>query len=179
MPDFHHCDSERFYEYWRSLDDACPPGSCLWDPVKIPTLMPNIIILERDNAGGFIHRFAGTGACDFIGVELTGRPIGEFLSPELQMSSAQNLDMMLTRPCGMVNRSVARSTAGRESIVEYVTLPLSDAEGVPHRLFVHMCILRTHGFGDPLPEVSKRVDAIWIDLGAGVPTSLDGVEVVP
>lgn len=170
MPGFRHSDTERLYDYWRSLADGNLPHYRLWDPIKIPKLMPFITILELDEGDDFVHRFAGTGTCEFVGVELTGRLLKEFFSsPEEFVSSDQHLRAMLGVPCGRQSVYVVRSASGHECLAELLTLPLGGEGGVADRLIVYMTILETHGFGKSIPEVSQHVDADWIDLGFGVP----------
>jgi hypothetical protein len=84
VPPFKHPSTKIVFEYWASLNGGRPPEARLLDPVAIPKLMPNVLVLnrcfERDGSGEFIHRFAGTGVCDFVGIELTGLPLDKYLS---------------------------------------------------------------------------------------------------
>lgn len=169
MPEFRHSDSIRLFDYWRSLSSSHPPDYKLWDPIAIPKLMPNILIQMRNEDGAFFFHFAGTSACEFAGVELTGRMQSEFLSPELRLSAKDNSDNMLRFPCAWLNTIVARSAQGRESLIEYLTLPLNGPDGVPDRLVVHMGVLETLGFGEASVEVASRVGGEWLDIGFGVP----------
>jgi len=173
MPDFRHSNTERLYDYWRSLADGNPPNYRLWDPIKIPQLMPFVTIFELNSDNEFVHRFAGTGACDFVGVELTGLLLKDFFpTPEAYAISEQNMRTMLAMPCGRVSVYVVRSASGHECLAEFLTLPIDREDGASDRLIVYMAILETHGFGKAIPEASQYVEADWIDLGFGVPEML-------
>jgi len=172
MPDFRHSNTERLYDYWRSLADGNPPNYRLWDPIDIPQLMPFVTILELNEGDEFVHRFAGTGTCEFVGVELTGRMLKDFFSsPEEYAASEQDLRTILAAPCGRRSSYVVRSASGHECLAELLTLPLTSANGVPDRLVVQMTILETKGFGEATPVLSQNVEAEWIDLGFGVPST--------
>lgn len=179
MPGFRHSDTERFYEYWRSLADGKPPHFRLWDPIQIPKLMPNLLILEANADNDFVYRFAGTAVCDFVGEELTGRLMKDFFpSPEAYATVENVHRTLLEVPCGQLASYLLRTTSGRESISEIVILPMCGADGVPDRLVVCMAILEEYGFGDSTPEVSQNLSAEWIDLGFGVPELLSAGELV-
>lgn len=173
MLDFRHKDTARLYDYWRSLADGNPPNYRLWDPIDIPQLMPFVTIFELNSDDEFVHRFAGTGVCDFVGVELTGLLLRDlFPSPEAYAIPEQNMRTMLAMPCGRLGAHVVRAASGQECLTEMLTLPLSRVDGASDRLIVYMAILETHGFGKATPEVAQYVEADWIDLGFGVPEML-------
>jgi len=135
--------------------------------------MPFVLVLERcsepGSGSGFVHRFAGTGVCDFVGIELTGLPLDKYLPALILASAEMNLISMLDIPCGRWNISVTRSAAGRVSEVEYLSLPLCDEGGEPDLVMVFMAVLSTRGFGEASALVEERMDSAWIDLGAGIP----------
>jgi len=173
MPEFRHSDTARLYEYWRSLADGKPPHFKLWDPIKIPQLMPSILILATNADNDFFYRFAGTAVCDFVGVELTGLLMTGFFPSAEAYAAVDNMHRaLLAVPCGQLASYLLRSTSGRESIFEIVILPICGADGVPDRLVVCMSILEEYGFGEAAPEVSHNLSAEWIDLGSGVPEVL-------
>jgi hypothetical protein len=170
MPEFRHSDTASLYEYWCSLGNGRPPGYGDWDPIDIPQLMPNVTILEFDEDDEFVHRFAGTANCEFVGVELTGRLLSDFFSPpEKYIVTDQNLRTLLEVPCGRLSCLIMRSISGHECLAELLTLPLLGDSGEADRLIVFMIILKTHGFGEPVPTVSEYLEAEWLDLGCGVP----------
>ncbi len=174
MPSFKHPSTKTVFEYWVSLNGGRPPEARLLDPIAIPKLMPYVLVLQRcfeRGDGGFVHRFAGTGVCDFVGIELTGLPLDKFLPKAMLPSAEMNLISMLDVPCGRWNTSVTRSAAGRVSEVEYLSLPLCDGGGEPDRIMVFMAVLSTQGFGEASALVEKRVSSEWIDLGSGVPAA--------
>ncbi len=183
MPPFKHPSTKIVFEYWASLNGGHPPDARLLDPIAIPKLMPYVLMLtrcfEENGKGRFIHRFAGTGVCDFVGIELTGLPFEKYLPKAMLASAELNLISILKVPCGRWNTSVTRSAAGRVSEVEYLSLPLCDGAGEPDRIMVFMAVLNTQGFGNTSALVEKRVESGWIDLGSGVPKGQGNLEKPP
>ncbi len=172
MPEFRHCDTERLYAYWQSLRDGGLPQHRCWDPIHIPKLTPNILILELDPEDKFVYRFAGTAVCDFVGVELTGRRMGDFFPSAEAFATTDNMQRaMLSTPCGQLSSYLVRSASGRECIAEILILPMAGPEGVADRLLVYMAWSETQGFGEAVPIVSDNLEAEWIDLGWGVPAT--------
>lgn len=170
---FKHPTTNLVFDYWVSLNGGRPPEARLLDPVAIPKLMSNLLVLERTDGGAFIHRFAGTGVCEFVGMELTGVALGKYLPASMLASAELNLVTILEHPCGRWNTSTTRSATGRVSEVEYLSLPLCDGQGVPDRIMVFMAVLDTQGFGPTTAKVEERVASEWIDLGSGTPRALD------
>jgi hypothetical protein len=57
------------------------PGRAQFDPIDVPTLLPNVWLLERQPGPRFRYRLMGTRVAAAFQSDLTGRYIGEVHSP--------------------------------------------------------------------------------------------------
>ncbi len=129
-----------------------------------------MIIFERGADNRFVHRFAGTAVCEYSGYEPTGLPLDQYIDGEVLHLAISNLTRVLEWPCGRWNTNTTRSTTGRISDVEYLSLPLCNANDEPDRVMSFSAVLRTRGYDDASPVVEKAMESCWIDLGFGVPS---------
>lgn len=147
--------------YWRKLAVKAGniPARADFDPIAIPTILPSVFLIERLDNDTYRFRLQGTdftdrGVSDMTGIMLTQQTAGSRQSPIIDV-----LTRVLDTPTGLHILGVEQSKQGRQSLVEYVTLPLLDEEGTPR--FVVGCgsPLATLGYDDenkkqgPLIEV--------------------------
>ena len=75
-----------FGDYWASRkSDGCLPRRSDFDPVNLTALLPWILILdvvEIDEMTQFRYRLTGTGCRELLGVDYTGKLLGEALTRE-------------------------------------------------------------------------------------------------
>ena len=164
-----HESSRKIFAYWLGLNEGRAPCYKLWDPIKVPKLMPWCTIIERGGETGFRLRFAGTAVCDFYGEEMTGQSVGYRMDTQARAYYFRGLDEILDRPCGHFLTIQARSDVGRDCLFENIALPLTDIEGNGIRVINHQVILEEVTYGEPKTRFALPEIAEWIDVGAGVP----------
>jgi len=74
-PDHCHPKVRQIHDYWRSIHPAAGlPGRQHLDPVDIPSLLPNIGLIDAPGPqGDFTFRLMGTKLVDFYGADFTGK----------------------------------------------------------------------------------------------------------
>ncbi len=117
--------------YWQKLAKAAAgiPPRTAFDPIAIPSALPSVFLIERLDANTYRFRLLGTdfeerGVSDLTGTLLKRAEVNADRSPIFAV-----LDRVLDTPCGLHILGVEQSEQGRQSLVEYVALPLTDEEG--------------------------------------------------
>ncbi|PCJ69716.1 MAG: hypothetical protein COA62_09385 [Rhodobiaceae bacterium] len=99
-----HLKSEELFNYWSTkLNGKTMPSRRDIDPIEIPTLLPDILLIDVDRTDKlrFKIRLAGTGVVHFIGKEPTGKYFEE-LSAILPEGVGATLFDRWTRICAHV-----------------------------------------------------------------------------
>jgi len=147
--------------YWHKLAKAAggiPPRTA-FDPIAIPSVLPSVFLIERLDADTYRFRLLGTdfaerGVSDLTGALLKRSEVDADRSPIFAV-----LDRVLDTPCGLHILGVEQSEQGRQSLVEYVALPLTEEEGGTRFVVGSGSPLATLGYEDekigygPLIEV--------------------------
>ncbi|MAN62861.1 MAG: hypothetical protein CMI60_13045 [Parvibaculum sp.] len=147
--------------YWHKLAKAAggiPPRSA-FDPIAIPSALPSVFLIERLDADTYRFRLLGTdfaerGVSDLTGALIKRSEVNADRTPIFSV-----LDRVLNAPCGLHILGVEQSEKGRQSLVEYVALPLTDEEGAYRFVVGSGSPLATLGYDDeatgygPLIEV--------------------------
>lgn len=146
--------------YWNKLAEEAGaiPHRTAFDPIAIPSVLPSVFLIERLDADTYRFRLQGTDFAERSVSDLTGtvlrRPKTNDPSPIFGL-----LDRVLDTPCGLQILGVEQSEQGRQSLVEYVALPLTDEEGANRFVVGSGYPLATLGYEDdetqhvPLVEV--------------------------
>lgn len=77
-----HSDLRAFLAYWKSKQtDARPPLRADIDPTDIPTLLPNILLIDviGDPAYDFRYRLLGTAIVAFDGIDYRGSMLSQMV----------------------------------------------------------------------------------------------------
>ncbi|QJE73033.1 PAS domain-containing protein [Aerophototrophica crusticola] len=84
----------QLWDYWESRHPkGLLPGRQHIDPSDIPTLLPNILLVERVE-GYYRYRLAGTRIAELLGREVTGRRLADIPLGESAVPWATRLDEM-------------------------------------------------------------------------------------
>jgi len=147
--------------YWRELVNKTGdiPSRVDFDPIAIPTILPSIFLIERLQQDTYRFRLQGTefadrGVSDLTGIVLTSEKAKPGQSPLFDI-----LTRVLGTPTGLHILGVEQSEKGRQSLVEYVALPLLDTNGMPRFVVGSASPLATLGYDEdstkqgPLVEV--------------------------
>lgn len=131
-----HTISRQIYDYWDALRRGrrAPRRSEL-EPAELKELLPDIVILEQEDALTYRFRLAGTRVCSHFGAELTGRNLLDFWSRRERESIESLLFSVREDAAAAVLGFTASSEDGREALMEMVLLPLKRDDGALNRVF--------------------------------------------
>ncbi len=167
--------SRAFYEYWWAQrgPSAVPPRTAIDPAAMIPDLLPQIHLLDRQPAGGFVWRLMGTGLADLYGRDLTGDPFDLAGSPYHDPRYLDAYGAVTATPCVGVIRAAASTISGRSADLEQTILPMLDETGRPSKIIAYTAILDLErrdlmDFGAVSTLTVAHVD--FIDVGAGIPS---------
>jgi len=77
-----HANLRAFLDYWQSKQtDARPPLRAAIDPTEIPTLLPNLLLIDviGDPAYDFLYRLLGTSIVAVDGIDYTGSTLSQMV----------------------------------------------------------------------------------------------------
>jgi len=115
-------------DYWRKLQATGPgaPARARFDPMAVPRLLPNIMLLERSDDGELTVRIMGTALAERHTTDLTGQPLLPSLPELLRKSAAASYAEVTSLPCVHLLRRRIHRTTGTTPLVEVLHLPLAD-----------------------------------------------------
>lgn len=89
---------EELFAYWASLrQGGSLPGRAHLDPNAIKRHLPTVSLTERDGAGRYRLRLAGTGLYGVYGREITGKALDEVYAPEAAAYWRHELDRVVEK----------------------------------------------------------------------------------
>ena len=150
--------------YWRKLATKAGsiPNRTDFDPIAIPAILPSVFLIERLEENTYRFRLLGTEFADRGVSDMTGIKLQRDDTKAGQRPIFGLLDRVLDTPCGLHFLGVEQSEQGRQSLVEYVALPLLDSNGAPKYIVGNASPLATLGYDDeetvvegPLIEVRE------------------------
>lgn len=162
--------ARQLFIHWDSLPkkELLPDRADL-DPAAILPLMPTITILEIFSLERIDLRLAGTGVCETLGFDPTGRNYLEMQSPEAKALYLRLIEAQIGFPCGRRNILKMRHADGVVTRVEAVTLPMHHAASGHPMILSYFGTIDIVGFGEGGYQILDFEDTEWIDLGAGTP----------
>jgi len=142
-------------DYWRSLqaEPGDVPPRARFDPMAVPRVLPDLMLLERIGEADFKVRLMGTALAERSCVDLTGQPLLEALPDVLRHPAAGSLAEVLSLPCVYLLRRRLRQSSGTIPLIEALHLPLSDKSG--GAAFVLTTVLEFEGPVEELDETSS------------------------
>ena len=127
------------FDYWlRSAGQRRMPARSDLDPLKVPTLLPHIGLIDvRDGIDQASFRLAGTRLHDIYGQEITGKRADEVFSGDSAGYWRRIHECVVEK--GLPLHGVVRGPAkGRDHIVLFwLRLPLSEDGGRVDRILCH------------------------------------------
>ncbi len=147
--------------YWHKLAEQARgiPPRTTFDPIAIPTVLPSVFLIERLDADTFRFRLQGTDFSERSVSDMTGTVLHRSTVTDNQSPIFGLVDRVLDTPCGLQILGVEQSEQGRQSLVEYVALPLTDEEGVARFVVGSGYPLATLGYED---EVTRNVPLVAV-----------------
>lgn len=128
------------YAYWRTkARDRAMPARADLDPVDIPNLLPNIMLVDVQGPHRFRYRLIGTDCAQSHGIDATGRYIDDVLADAAYRAFVIGLyDECVDEGRAIYSETLfgsgEGSTAGRH--VKVLFMPLSDDGRQVNKVFV-------------------------------------------
>lgn len=123
--------NKELLDYWLTLrgDRRGPPPRADFNPMAVPRLLPNIMLVERTDDGVLNVRLMGTTLADRFEADLSGRPLLAALPDGLRESAELAYREVLEGPCVLIAWRRLERASGKLPVVENLHLPWTDADG--------------------------------------------------
>jgi hypothetical protein len=171
LPSFGTAICRSYYDKWRAMRAGTGIPALrdfLADP--LPSLQPNMAILDVVDATTLRVRLFATRLADLAGIELTGANILDFAKQGRLVKQVRHAaQIVVTRPCGLLSVKQAASAAGRKVAIEMLALPLAPSAGGSPVIAAAIDVLETLERRDTVFGLLQYVSAEWVDIGHGVP----------
>ncbi len=171
--------TEQISNYWFNLKKTgLLPDRNAINPRNLRSILPQIIMLERDETGHFTVRLSGTGITELWGFEPTGRRFLAQAAPQSRNKVRELLDAAAQHPCGVIIRSDDLYTDGRSLQSELSLFPVRMGTGQTTILFGALAVAEQEDQGWPQPILATAFYRIenfrFINIGGGTsPTPSD------
>ena len=130
-----HPNTERLLEYWRArCTGSGAPARTSIDPSDFPTLLPQVFMLGRKDAGFFRFRLVGGVIAELHQQDLRNADVLSLWAGEDRLRLAAALESSRRRAEPFVATVEARATGGLDCPVQILFAPLTDGEGRPDRM---------------------------------------------
>ncbi|MEQ9146144.1 MAG: PAS domain-containing protein [Parvibaculaceae bacterium] len=141
---------KKFADYWLKLagDASGVPPRAAFDPIDIPSLLPDIVLLERNAPGAYCMRLQGTAFQERGIADRTGELLVADENNAGRKLTTAAMDRVLDTPCGLHLVAVERNDKGRNLLVEIAAFPLAGADGAPAFVVAIIVGLETLGYDD-------------------------------
>lgn len=142
--------SNYWFQLARDVDGL--PTRASFDPIAIPHLLPNILLLERLGNGDLQVRLQGTAFRERGLTDRTGEILNRADADVGRSAVYQAVDKILDTPCGLRLIGVEQNHEGKRTLVEIVSYPLADRNGVTRFTIAVVLTLETIGYADDRPS---------------------------
>ena len=135
-------------------------------------LAPYLRYLNWDGPERLIVRLFGTALCEGLKIDITGQDLFGFGDYPHRDRDIARLKLLHSFPCGVVLFWEMTDTAGAEHQLELLTLPIGAGADGANRLIGTVMPIHQETRWDAVltyAETPKLRDAVFIDLGFGVP----------
>lgn len=130
-----HKNGQLLVSYWQRVRNGAPaPKQLLLHPAEIKKILPNVFVLQRFDPHHFVFRLAGTGYCAMFGREFRTQNILSLFQGPARRYLGVMLDKVVGLTCIGVAETRAETLSGDHCYLEYVFLPVSDADGRVNRI---------------------------------------------
>lgn len=121
-----YAGTKALFSHWNGLRRArTAPARAEIDPVAMPHLLPDVMILERTDQEGLQFRLAGTRLCTVFGRELKGVVLGSLFDPESAIELQLYAGTVTGEAAAVVLGLACTTDHGRRETAEMLLLPLS------------------------------------------------------
>ncbi len=163
-----------FEHYWRSLQEGTRvPEYARFDPLEIPALIPNLVIIEigPSPAREMSVRLAGSTTRQNMGINVAGHDAHEFYDEADREYVRASAEALIETPCGVVQRNNVQYEKADNAVTEMTFFPLSGKTG---DTFYVVGVADWVGYqfdqsSDRPMKVQLSDHYAWIDVGSGIP----------
>jgi len=148
--------NQELLDYWHHLrgDGPGAPARERFDPMAVPRLLPNIMLVERGDDDVLQVRLMGTVLADRMERDLTGLALLANLPEALRESAEAAYADVLNLPCVLLVRRRIERVSGAIPVAEVLHLPWCDATG--RMRYVITAVWGVHGRIAPGREDAVR-----------------------
>ena len=166
--------TEQIASYWFNLKKSgLLPDRNTINPRNLRSILPQIIMLERDETGVFTVRLSGTGITELWGFEPTGKHFLAQAAPKSRHQVRELLDTAVQLPCGIIIRSEDLYTDGGSLQSELSLFPVRMGTDQTTILFGAIAIAEQEDQSWPPPILATAFYRIknyrFINIGGGIP----------
>lgn len=169
--------SRRFADYWLSLPkDSLIPRRSAFEPERIASLLPNVVIHELVSPEFLRLRLVGSAVIDDYGQDITGRNYLDFVEEPRRPKASRAIFVICEQPAGMLVQLRSITRGGRIMTRESIAFPIRSDDGDAR--FVYFCSspARERDFAHPETDELQVMNVMrrtYIDIGAGLPDFRD------
>lgn len=166
--------TEQISNYWFNLKKTgLLPNRNAINPRNLRSILPQILMLERDETGLFKVRLSGTGITELWGFEPTGKRFLAQAAPQSRDKVRELLDIAAQHPCGIIIQSEDLYTDGRSLQSELSLFPVKMGIDQTTILFGAVAVAEQEDQSWPQPILATafyRMKAYrFINIGGGTP----------
>ncbi|MEO0809634.1 MAG: PAS domain-containing protein [Pseudomonadota bacterium] len=130
-----HNTSQLLFAYWDQLRAGrLAPTRTEIDPASIATILPQTLLLECRPPANYRFRIAGTKLCEYLGIELRGDNFLDLWQPHDRIDVQDKLQAIAVSGGAVTFNIHSYTTRGESIYSEVLLLPLSQTNGIIHRL---------------------------------------------
>lgn len=130
-----HKNAQELLRYWQTLNgETTVPQQRHLKPAEMKNILPSVFVLQRYDAQHFTFRLAGTGYCALFGREFRTQNILALFQDHTRKYFGVLLDRVVGVPCAGIAQAQAETLSGETCSLEYLLLPLADADGRVNRI---------------------------------------------
>jgi len=151
------------------------PRACDINPSDFVSLMPYMRYMRQVAPETVVFRVWGTKLTEWMGIDLTGINVFDYLPPEERAAEAHRLRILHDIPCGFVQQREVTDTRDIVHRFEFLTLPVGPGPDGARRF------IGPGSLCDDVPSQAFELGAgsrtfikafSYLDIGFGVPTSV-------
>ena len=170
----------RLLAYWDALRGGrLLPARGEIDPAALVAVLPYMSIVELHDPDTMIYRLSGTALRDIMGIEATGLNMLDLAPSAGRRQRAYRNWVAATRPCATVYEMNLTYSSGAVYVHEGISLPVAspraDGPALLLRAFAPIPGMIWYNRAE-MPRAAGEYDFRFIDIGAGVPASIEPTE---
>lgn len=158
-----------FLEHWKSLRHGAvvPTVEDFLD--RPSTTHAPLVFMVEVQGDSLIPRLHGTGIVARWNRDITARKMHDARDHGYLKELLDNYRTVMAHPCGCYLLNEYFTASGAIARVRVIYLPLTSKPGRPPRVVGYSCELEPRYGDDFVAELHGTMEALWVDIGAGLP----------